>query len=423
MLLLALATASLLVVLYPFHLAHDGLWPLLVVLHQFARDELIVAQSPRHIFTDVVTWLTLAEGIALLWLVVRTFDGSPARGAALVVRALAVAGSAVSASAVYQWWTGAELLTFWRIYDPGLTRVNGTFSDVNGLAAFLALVLCLLAGLAVQSTGAARQRWLALGALNMSALVFTASRAAWAGALSGLLLCSLGLWRYGLLSTGRWVTRHVIRGAAAAGLAAVVLIGVLTAYATSRNVRHHEQRSYFDVVLITLNLNAPLEERLKGRLAFWESAVAMVAARPVFGIGISRYYKEVARYAPRQELLIALQENAHNYYLQAAAELGLLGLAAWLGGAGDGGPGRDTSGGRDSGARHAAAGAGHGRRHRGVRGVLDHRAPPARPRRAVRVLAGDRRGVAVPARSGGGLGRPAAAAAVDHGRASVCSPG
>jgi hypothetical protein len=86
-------------------------------------------------------------------------------------------------------------------------------------------------------------------------------------------------------------------------------------------------------VLATLNMRAPLAERLKGRLAFWDAGVSMVAQRPLDGIGIGRVFKDVSRYATNPEALPRQQENAHNYFLQLAAEAGLPALvvllAAW----------------------------------------------------------------------------------------------
>ena len=75
---------------------------------------------------------------------------------------------------------------------------------------------------------------------------------------------------------------------------------------------------------------AALDDRLKGRLPYWEAGAAMVRAEPAFGIGIGRFYRQIWAFSPRQEALRQPQENAHNYYLQVAAELGLAGLVAFL---------------------------------------------------------------------------------------------
>ncbi len=168
------------------------------------------------------------------------------------------------------------------------------------------------------------------------ALIFTASRAAWAGAAVGGLLFVLGLRHYGLLGGGpRWGPRLAWL-AGATPVLCLVVVAMLTAYATARNVSLRDQQSYADTVLYTLNLRTPPAERFKGRIPLWDAGLRMVADRPIFGIGVGRYYKDLWTYSTRREALIRPRENAHNYFLQTAAELGvtgLLALAALLGAA------------------------------------------------------------------------------------------
>jgi hypothetical protein len=110
----------------------------------------------------------------------------------------------------------------------------------------------------------------------------------------------------------------------------VIGLASLSAYATARNVRFADQRSYLDTLLYTLNVRTPFEERLKGRGALWAAGWRMVREHPLDGIGIGRYFKEVYAYAPNPRRLIRPQENAHNYPLQVAAELGVPGLLCLL---------------------------------------------------------------------------------------------
>jgi hypothetical protein len=115
-----------------------------------------------------------------------------------------------------------------------------------------------------------------------------------------------------------------------AGLAAaLILLITASAYATWRDVRHAEQRSYLDTALYTLNMRVSIDERLKGRLRFWRAAVQMLEERPLAGVGIGRYYKLVPKYLEDAGDDV-IQENAHNYLLQMAAELGLPGMVCFL---------------------------------------------------------------------------------------------
>lgn len=327
LLLVATATASLIVTLYPFHLAHDGILPLLRQVHEFARRDFILVQSQRHLFASITAWAVTLEGLALLWLVV-----TEPRGAAGVMPLLkaAVAGcSAVAAIGLWQWWTGRGLLRFWVEQNPDLTRINATFTDVNGLASYLALMVPVALALSAGGqTGLRRWGWRAAAALSAVAIVFTASRAAWVSLAAGLLGYGWAERALGLGGRTRW---NGWRAALGVLVTVLVGLGVLTAFATVRDVRLRDQDSYTNALLYTLNLNAPLDERLKGRLALWSAAGAMVRHAPVFGIGVGRFYKDVAHYAVDQAALPRPQENAHNYFLQVAAELGLVGLLGLLG--------------------------------------------------------------------------------------------
>jgi len=330
-LLAALATASLVVSMYPFQTVADGWLPFLAEVHAFLSVDLAAATSQTHRFGSVGAWLTLMDGLALLWLVV----SEPARDPRRFVRQIAIAGAsgavAVALIGTIQWWTRWNLLPLWLQQDPNVVRINATFPDVNSLGAFL--VLWVWMPLAVAAPGGPRLwRWgwrLGVGAV-LAAAVFTGSRAAWAGLLVGVLAWLAGGWRAGLLRPPRWIAAH-LRVAAAAALVAVVVTGAaLTTYATMADVRHGDQRSYVTRLLYTLNLRTSLDYRLRNRVAMWEAAVRMIAAHPAGGIGIGRYYKEAWAYADRREAMIRPRENAHNYYLQVAAELGLTGLAVFV---------------------------------------------------------------------------------------------
>jgi hypothetical protein len=56
----------------------------------------------------------------------------------------------------------------------------------------------------------------------------------------------------------------------------------------------------------------------------------MIAARPMLGVGVGRYYRMSMLALPPSLAWLYGQENAHDYFLQTAAELGLVGAAAFL---------------------------------------------------------------------------------------------
>ncbi len=64
------------------------------------------------------------------------------------------------------------------------------------------------------------------------------------------------------------------------------------------------------------------------RLAFWRAAADMWRDRPWLGIGIGNYQVAYPRFSlPKWRMALG---HAHNYYLNIAAETGLVGLLAYL---------------------------------------------------------------------------------------------
>ena len=64
------------------------------------------------------------------------------------------------------------------------------------------------------------------------------------------------------------------------------------------------------------------------RMAHWQSALSMWTENPWLGVGIGNYEPVYYKYAlPNWPLPLG---HAHNYYLNIAAETGVLGLAAYL---------------------------------------------------------------------------------------------
>jgi len=71
-----------------------------------------------------------------------------------------------------------------------------------------------------------------------------------------------------------------------------------------------------------------------GRLSLWAVGREMIRDVPIFGIGIGRFYLVSSQYVDRVQVIPGWTkppENAHNYFLQVAAETGLVGLLLFLG--------------------------------------------------------------------------------------------
>jgi O-antigen ligase len=75
-----------------------------------------------------------------------------------------------------------------------------------------------------------------------------------------------------------------------------------------------------------------IEERsLQGRLSENLTALEMIKSNPLFGVGLSSYNYMFPIYSKKLGLaLVATEREAHNLYLEVAAETGIIGLSVLL---------------------------------------------------------------------------------------------
>jgi hypothetical protein len=71
---------------------------------------------------------------------------------------------------------------------------------------------------------------------------------------------------------------------------------------------------------------------LRLRTQFTETSVRMIASAPVYGVGVGRYFTRSSEFMPDSLRELYGAENAHNYFAQQLAELGIVGgaLFVWL---------------------------------------------------------------------------------------------
>ncbi len=185
---------------------------------------------------------------------------------------------------------------------PERFTANGLMGDRVDLA--ITLLLPILAGTAVAvSPGIARHRALALGAAVLSAagVVVTYVRAAW---IAGAVALTLTV----LIARGRRMALAVV----------VVLVGAAFALGVaSPGIRGRA----LSAVSVAENVD---------RTSMWERTRALVAEYPLQGVGYGRYEaatRELFGPPPRGQ---PEHRGPHNIYLQATAEIGLLGAGALL---------------------------------------------------------------------------------------------
>lgn len=211
-------------------------------------------------------------------------------------------------------------------------RAYGTFQQPNPYAGYLGLLFPMALALLLSAPSAwrgavASRRWrvatwvgvAAAGALALAGIVASWSRGAWIGLAASTATVIL-------LRGRRW---------AVALLVALAVVGALMGAGAATNLlppavleRFADVGAYFrpfDVRAVEVtDANWAIVERM----AHWQAGWAMFSDRPWLGVGFGNYEAVYPAYAIgiwRDPL-----GHAHNYYINVAAEAGLLGLAAYL---------------------------------------------------------------------------------------------
>ncbi|HEX3723088.1 MAG TPA: O-antigen ligase family protein [Nitrolancea sp.] len=231
-----------------------------------------------------------------------------------------------------------------------ISRAYGTFGKPNTFAAYFELTGPLLAALAVWSlarsitlfrqyriarldgmnASAKLRRELTLSivlcvwfagssVLSLLAIVASFSRGAWLGITAAAIVMVMLSDRRAALVVG-CVSVLVILGLAAGGgqYAPPAIKDRFGQLASQVRIFNSN-----DVLLTNANF-AAVE-----RMAHWQTGIAMFDAYPFTGVGIGNFNARFAQFAVNPSFTVS-EGHAHNYYINAAAETGGVGLAAYL---------------------------------------------------------------------------------------------
>jgi O-antigen ligase len=279
-----------------------------VVVSYLTRSQFFDARS----FPALHAGLLLLEGLVLFAVVARECEARPAL-MPLVLKTSAI--GAVFAAAINV-FTLARAAARGDDFWSALARYASTlrwsvpYADVNAAGSYFLMGALLAAGAGAAVTGVRRVSWAAAAVLVSGALWLTGSRAA---VLAGILGVAV---TFAIVHLSRAGSRHVRRAAALAAVACLVGIG-LTAALPKRGTQKSTSTA------------------LDVRLGLAQASARMIASRPVFGIGLGEFYQRSGEFSSPDLVQLfppAVHENAHNNFLQVAAELGLAGglTFAWL---------------------------------------------------------------------------------------------
>lgn len=223
----------------------------------------------------------------------------------------------------------AALMAFVTTAEGQLDHLSGALRNEQLLAAFLCLSLPVtLVVSQMDEEPWRRYAGQAAAVIVIAGVLVSKNRSAWLGSLTSLLVLGVLYLRY----TRRGKPIQLGRQHLLLPIATLLLAGTLV-FAVSRMEGGLSRRA------ITLSRLAT-DSSFQWRLAMWNKCLRMANDRPLTGWGIGTYPVQQALYyhpnAPsRSQRDIVktgprLTEDAHNLYLQLAAEIGYGGLALYL---------------------------------------------------------------------------------------------
>ena len=212
---------------------------------------------------------------------------------------MAVLAAATLVEVARQWAETGYGVWFLLRYVRG-ERFSLHLADLNAAGSLYVLASVIAAAYAVLHTDH-RLRWSVLLAPLLPALWLTGSRSSYIAMIGGLMLLAAAHRR-----------RPLTRSIAGASLVLIVVISS----ALMVDPRSDERGSAGRAV----NL----------RSQFSETSARMFASAPMFGVGIGRYFDRSSEFMTAELRGIYGNENAHNYFAQQFAELGLVGGTSFV---------------------------------------------------------------------------------------------
>lgn len=275
-----------------------------LLAHTVRPDHLLYSSSEPETWT----MLQVIAGLALFGAATRVaaIDADATRLAAWALVASGVMLALATEADVLRQWAREEFGGWFLARYAHGERFSLHLADLN--AAGSQYVLTGLAAVALAVADRARRwLWVAAAAVMLPALWLTGSRsAAWAAVLIGASVIPLA-------------RRQLDKVEARAGAAALMLLAVGMAGATMVAARQPDEPG-------------SAMSALRMRSEFLVTSARMFASAPVFGVGLGRYHERSAEFMPASLRAVYPFENAHNYFAQQFAELGIIGgaLFVWL---------------------------------------------------------------------------------------------
>lgn len=216
---------------------------------------------------------------------------------------MAVLAAATLADVARQWADAGYGGWFLLRYVRG-ERFSLHLADLNAAGSLYVLAALVATTYAWLHEGQ-RRGWAALLVLLLPAIWLTGSRSSYVAMIGGLMILAAAQRRWQPTRARVWIGGAFLL---------VMVISAAVIVEPQSDARGSAGRA--------VNL----------RSQFSETSARMLASSPVFGVGIGHYFDRSAEFMTAELRGLYVNENAHNYFAQQFAELGLVGglLFAWF---------------------------------------------------------------------------------------------
>ncbi len=297
--------------------------PLLLFLGTITAS-LWVALSIKSALPEIVKWVE----VLIVYLTVRSF--SDARWKKLMAASLVLGADLEAAVGAWQFFTRSGPKGF--ILNGRFLRAYGTFQQPNPFAGYLGIVFPIALSLSIWALmeWSGENKWKRWGTavffgastiLILAAIGMSWSRGAWLGAIAAAAVVVLARPKRSSLP---------LTGVASIGVLSILalkpeLIAIPGVVTQRLSDVYTLASGGIDIARIQVtDENFALIERL----AHWVAGLRMWADHPWFGVGIGNYPVFYNLYnIPRWQAALG---HAHNYYINIAAEAGIIGLVIYL---------------------------------------------------------------------------------------------
>jgi len=228
-------------------------------------------------------------------------------------------------------WGIAIILGFIQYFEGILgyewfpTRMFSMFDNPNLFGGYLILVFPLAILYGVNKPFSKRMPLLIFAMLSIVSLILSRSKNSWIAFAT--LLVFMGIFffiSYMKKSNFRSPTKIFDwKWMIVSITSLIIIVGAFFIYLKKGNV--------LGLLSEDLNWGIPVEQKLSVRLPLWKFTIQMIEDFPIWGVGIGEFNFALAKYSstifdPYKEATF----HPHNYFLQIASEMGLIGLYAFL---------------------------------------------------------------------------------------------